>query len=81
LWTPPLPRFQHSPSVDSRSQNPALCGPQTKCLVSFELRSSKVKDTFLREAARSFSRVERLSKADLPRGFQADHIELYCLRL
>ncbi|GBF87904.1 N-lysine methyltransferase-like protein [Raphidocelis subcapitata] len=59
----------------------ALCGPQTTCLVAFELRSSKVKETFVREAGRAFSRVERLSKADLPRGFRGDHIELYSLRL
>jgi hypothetical protein len=50
-------------------------------LVSFELRSSQVKETFVREAAKAFSRVERLSKSSLPKCYQVEHIELYKLQL
>ena len=34
-----------------------LCGPDTRVLVSFELRSSAVKETFLAEAAKAFTQV------------------------
>ncbi|KAI8470255.1 MAG: putative methyltransferase-domain-containing protein [Monoraphidium minutum] len=77
--------------VDQDGQSPStehfvatckgLCGPSTVCLVSFELRSSVVKETFLRASGAAFSRVERLSKAALPRCYQVDHIELYKLQL
>jgi hypothetical protein len=70
---------------DSRTNdNPraaGLCGPQTVCLVSFELRSSQVKEVFLRESGREFSRVERLSKSALPKCYQVEHIELYKLQV
>jgi len=39
-----------------------LCnGGETRVLVSFELRSSAVKETFLREAHKAFSQVRRLA--------------------
>lgn len=50
-------------------------------LVSFELRSSAVKDAFLGAAAHGFSRVERLGKGGPPRGWQGEHIELYKLQI
>lgn len=59
----------------------ALCGPATTVLVSFELRSSAVKDAYVAEAGACFSRVERLSKAALPKCYQVEHIELYRLQL
>ncbi len=34
-----------------------LCGPATRCLVCFELRSSEVQRVFLEEAAKAFSKV------------------------
>jgi hypothetical protein len=34
-----------------------LCGPATRCLVCFELRSSEVQRVFLQEAARAFDKV------------------------
>ncbi|GAX73872.1 hypothetical protein CEUSTIGMA_g1322.t1 [Chlamydomonas eustigma] len=57
-----------------------LCGESTRCLVSFELRSNQVKSVFLKEAARAFSRVERIPSKSLPKGCQIDHIELYDLQ-
>lgn len=74
---PPPPK--RPPALRRRAAG--LCGPQTVVLVSFELRSSKVKDTFLRESSKAFSRVERLSKAALPKCYQVEHIELYKLQL
>ena len=68
----PLPRHCH---------RQGLCGPQTVCLVSFELRSSAVKETLVREASKAFGRVERLSKAALPKRYQVEHIELYRLQV
>ena len=59
----------------------ALCGPETAVLVSFELRSREVKEAFLAAAGAAFSRVERLSKAALPKGYRVDHVELYQLKL
>jgi hypothetical protein len=50
-------------------------------LVSFELRSSAVKATFLEEAAREFSEVSRIPLKCLPKCYRVEHIELYELRL
>lgn len=49
----------------------------SRCLVSFELRSQEVKDTFLREAAAAFKHVARVPPEKLPRGCRVQHIELY----
>lgn len=54
-----------------------LCGPATRCLVCFELRSSEVQRVFLEEAAKAFSKVERLPPHALPRPCQVEHILLY----
>jgi len=51
--------------------------PKCRCLVSFELRAAAVKATFLSEAARRFRKVLRVPVAQLPRGCQVEHIELY----
>ncbi|MEW5306214.1 MAG: hypothetical protein WDW36_008696 [Sanguina aurantia] len=58
-----------------------LCGPTTQCLVSFELRSEAVKEVFLRETARLFSKVTRIPTSSLPRGCRVEHIELYQLQI
>lgn len=57
-----------------------LCSSNTKCLVSFELRSKQVKSTFLSEATKIFSSIERIPKSALPKGCQVEHIELYELK-
>jgi hypothetical protein len=78
----PVDQDGQSPSTEAFVATcQALCGPSTAVLVSFELRSSAVKETFVREARRAFGRVERLSKAALPKCYQVDHIELYKLQL
>lgn len=59
----------------------ALSGPSTRVLVSFELRSAEVKAAFLAAAGREFSGVERLPQASLPKGWRAEHLELYQLRV
>lgn len=59
-----------------------LCnGSETRVLVSFELRSSAVKETFLQEAAKAFSQVQRIPLKCLPKCYRVEHIELYELRL
>jgi len=70
-----------NPNPNPKHHPAGLCTSNTVCLVSFELRSSAVKETFVREAAKAFSRVERLSKASLPKCYQVEHIELYKLQL
>ncbi|PNH12810.1 hypothetical protein TSOC_000233, partial [Tetrabaena socialis] len=56
-----------------------LCGPTTRCLVCFELRSSEVQRVFLEEASKAFTRVERLPISTLPKPCQVEHILLYSL--
>ena len=52
--------------------------PSTRCLVSFELRSNLIKETFLEEGRKAFSEVKRVQPKDLPKSCQdAGHIELY----
>jgi predicted nicotinamide N-methyase len=52
--------------------------PTTRCLVSFELRSQQIKETFLEESNKAFDHVRRVQPKDLPRSCQqAHHIELY----
>ena len=52
--------------------------PATRCLVSFELRSNLVKETFLDEGSKAFEHVQRVQPRDLPKSCQeAHHIELY----
>eukprot|EP00775_Hariotina_reticulata_P013046 gene13044-13173_t len=58
-----------------------LCQPSTRVLVSFELRSTAVKNTFLTEADKVFSKVRRVPVSSLPRCFRVEHIELYELQL
>jgi hypothetical protein len=50
-------------------------------LVSFELRSSAVKATFLHEAHKAFSHVQRIPLKCLPKCYRVEHIELYELKL
>ncbi|GIL46802.1 hypothetical protein Vafri_3682, partial [Volvox africanus] len=54
-----------------------LCGPTTRCLVCFELRSSEVQRVFVEEASRAFEKVERLPSYSLPKPCQVEHILLY----
>ncbi|GFR43932.1 hypothetical protein Agub_g5070 [Astrephomene gubernaculifera] len=54
-----------------------LCGPTTRCLVCFELRSSEVRRVFEQEAGRAFEKVERLPPHTLPKPCQVEHILLY----
>lgn len=52
--------------------------PGTRCLVSFELRSQQIKESFLSEGAKAFHHVKRVQPKDLPKSSQeAHHIELY----
>lgn len=79
---PPVDQDGVSPSTEAFVKTcRALCGPATSVLVSFELRSSAVKETFVAEASKAFGVVERLSKAALPKCYQVDHIELYSCRI
>ncbi|GLC37860.1 hypothetical protein PLESTB_001483900 [Pleodorina starrii] len=54
-----------------------LCGPATRCLVCFELRSSEVQRVFVEEASKAFAKVERLPPHSLPKPCQVEHILLY----
>ncbi|EFJ45363.1 hypothetical protein VOLCADRAFT_94143 [Volvox carteri f. nagariensis] len=54
-----------------------LCGPITRCLVCFELRSSEVQRVFVEEASKAFAKVERLQPHSLPKPCQVEHILLY----
>ncbi|KAF8071200.1 Vcpkmt [Scenedesmus sp. PABB004] len=73
--------------VDQDGQSPStphfvaaargLCHGGTRVLVSFELRSSAVKETFLAEARSAFSRCTRVPLSRLPRCYRVEHIELY----
>ncbi|GIL70834.1 hypothetical protein Vretimale_3918 [Volvox reticuliferus] len=54
-----------------------LCGPTTRCLVCFELRSSEVQRVFVEEASKAFNKVERLPPHSLPKPCQVEHILLY----
>ncbi|KXZ52753.1 hypothetical protein GPECTOR_8g144 [Gonium pectorale] len=54
-----------------------LCGPTTRCLVCFELRSSEVQRVFVEEAQKAFAKVERLPPHTLPKPCQVEHILLY----
>ena len=70
-------------ACDPAAARAGLCAPRTVVLVAFELRSSQVKRAFLAAAGAAFSHVERLPRAELPKDWQwqAEHIELYRLRL
>uniref|UniRef100_A0A383VXQ9 FAM86 N-terminal domain-containing protein n=1 Tax=Tetradesmus obliquus TaxID=3088 RepID=A0A383VXQ9_TETOB len=57
-----------------------LCGPDTRVLVSFELRSNAVKETFLAEAAKAFTQVRRVPVSSLPKCYRVEYIELYELK-
>ncbi|KAG2439293.1 hypothetical protein HXX76_004652 [Chlamydomonas incerta] len=54
-----------------------LCGPTTRCLVCFELRSSEVQRVFVEESKKAFAKVERLPPHSLPKPCQVEHILLY----
>ncbi|KAG2498939.1 hypothetical protein HYH03_003129 [Edaphochlamys debaryana] len=54
-----------------------LCGPTTRCLVCFELRSSEVQRVFVAEAQKAFEKVERLPPHTLPKPCQVEHILLF----
>lgn len=58
-----------------------LCGPDTVVLVSFERRSPQVRQCFLDESRRRFSRVEKLSFAGLPAALRLEYVDLWQLRL
>ncbi|KAK2077890.1 hypothetical protein QBZ16_003758 [Prototheca wickerhamii] len=58
-----------------------LCGPDTVVLVSFERRSPQVRQCFLDESRRRFSRVEKLSLVGLPAALRLEYVDLWQLRL
>eukprot|EP00983_Pelagomonas_calceolata_P021912 687339-Pelagomonas_calceolata.AAC.2 len=70
--SPSIPHFVKACSI--------LCGSskrETKCLVSFELRSEEVKNQFLQAVAEHSLKAKLIPKGSLPRGCQIDYIELY----
>ncbi|KAF5825992.1 putative methyltransferase-domain-containing protein [Dunaliella salina] len=70
--SPSIPHFVKACSI--------LCGSnarETKCLVSFELRSEEVKHQFLQAVAENKMKAKLIPRSSLPRGCQIDYIELY----
>lgn len=58
-----------------------LCQSGTRVLISFETRSSELREHLLAAARAKFSRVEELPLTSLPQAYQLQHIELYEMRL
>lgn len=59
----------------------ALCGPETRVLVTYEWRLPEVREALLGAARARFSDVRVLAAEELPEGWRTQHVEAFEMRL
>jgi len=57
-----------------------LASEYTVCFIAFECRAHALRKEFLDHASSAFTQVRLLPQDVVSKGFQADHVELYCLQ-
>jgi hypothetical protein len=58
-----------------------LCGPATRCLVSFERRAPEVRACLIQEARKRFRSVKQVPLAQVPAPLRLEYVDIWELRL
>ena len=58
-----------------------LCGPVTRCLVSFERRAPEVRACLIQEARKRFRSVKQVPLAHVPPPLRLEYVDIWELRL
>lgn len=54
-----------------------LCGPKTRCLVSFERRAPEVRACLIQEAGKRFKRVKQVPLSQVPKALRLEYVDIW----